>query len=135
MTAGMEFEALNHAGDTKTDLIVILNDNEMSISENVGGLSRYLYKLRTENVYQKVKEDMETIVGNIPGIGKMMLKTAEKAKDSVKYFFVPGMFFEELGFKYYIGLRRDEMIQRIIAVNNEGRKFVPLTLHSVFSSC
>lgn len=101
MTAGMAFEALNHAGDKKTDFTVVLNDNEMSISENVGGLSRYLYKVRTEKVYQKVKEDMETIVGNIPGIGKMMLKTAEKAKDSVKYFFVPGMFFEELGFKYF----------------------------------
>lgn len=101
MTAGMAFEALNHAGDKKTDFTVVLNDNEMSISENVGGLSRYLYKVRTEKVYQKIKEDMETMVGNIPGIGKMMLKTAEKAKDSVKYFFVPGMFFEELGFKYF----------------------------------
>lgn len=101
MTAGMAFEALNHGGDKKTDFTVVLNDNEMSISENVGGLSRYLYKMRTEKVYRRVKEDMENLVGNIPGIGKMMLKTAEKAKDSVKYFFVPGMFFEELGFKYF----------------------------------
>nr|WP_143474392.1 1-deoxy-D-xylulose-5-phosphate synthase [Proteiniborus sp. DW1] len=100
MTAGMAFEALNHAGDTGTRLIVVLNDNEMSISQNVGGLSQYLNKIRTAPTYYKVKEDVEAILNNIPGIGKQVFKTAERAKDSVKYFFVPGMFFEDLGFKY-----------------------------------
>lgn len=100
MTAGMAFEALNHAGDTGTKFIVILNDNEMSISQNVGGLSQYLNKIRTAPTYFKVKEDVETILNSIPGIGKQVFKTAERAKDSVKYFLVPGMFFEDLGFKY-----------------------------------
>lgn len=100
MTAGMAFEALNHAGDTGTSLIVVLNDNEMSISHNVGGLSQYLSKIRTAPTYFKVKEDVVAILNSIPGIGKQVFKTAERAKDSVKYFFVPGMFFEELGFKY-----------------------------------
>jgi len=100
MTAGMAFEALNHAGDTGTKLIVILNDNEMSISENVGGLSKYLNKIRTAPTYFKVKEDVEAILNRIPGIGKQVFRTAERAKDSVKYFLVPGMFFEDLGFKY-----------------------------------
>lgn len=92
MTAGMAFEALNHAGDTGTRLIVVLNDNEMSISQNVGGLSQYLNKIRTAPTYYKVKEDVETILNRIPGIGKQVFKTAERAKDSVKYFLVPGMF-------------------------------------------
>lgn len=100
MTAGMAFEALNHAGDTGTDLIVVLNDNEMSISQNVGGLSQYLNRIRTAPTYFKVKEDVEAILNSIPGIGKQVFKTAERAKDSIKYFLVPGMFFEELGFKY-----------------------------------
>ncbi len=100
MTAGMAFEALNHAGYTGTNLIVILNDNEMSISQNVGGLSQYLNRIRTAPTYFKVKEDVETILNSIPGIGKQVFKTAERAKDSVKYFLVPGMFFEDLGFKY-----------------------------------
>ncbi|AFS78397.1 1-deoxy-D-xylulose-5-phosphate synthase Dxs [Gottschalkia acidurici 9a] len=101
MTAGMAFEALNHAGDIKSDLIVVLNDNEMSISENVGGLSRYLEGLRTTPTYFKVKEDVEYILNSIPAIGKRVLKTAGRAKDSVKYFLVPGMFFEDIGFKYF----------------------------------
>lgn len=100
MTAGMAFEALNHAGDSGTNLIVVLNDNEMSISQNVGGLSKYLNKIRTAPTYYKLKEDVEAILTSIPGIGKQVFKTAERAKDSVKYFLVPGMFFEDLGFKY-----------------------------------
>lgn len=100
MTAGMAFEALNHAGDTGTNLIVVLNDNEMSISQNVGGLSQYLNRIRTAPTYFKVKEDVEAILNSIPGIGKQVFRTAERAKDSVKYFLVPGMFFEDLGFKY-----------------------------------
>ncbi|WP_026475880.1 1-deoxy-D-xylulose-5-phosphate synthase [Alkaliphilus transvaalensis] len=100
LTGGMAFEALNHAGQSKTNLIVILNDNEMSISENVGGLSKYLSKIRTAPVYSKVKGDVENLISNIPAIGKTMVKTAEKAKDAIKYFFVPGVLFEELGLTY-----------------------------------
>ncbi|WP_089281191.1 1-deoxy-D-xylulose-5-phosphate synthase [Anaerovirgula multivorans] len=100
LTGGLAFEALNHAGQSKKNMLVILNDNEMSISENVGGLSNYLNKIRTNSVYSKVKGDMESLISYIPGIGKTVVKTAEKAKDCIKYFFVPGILFEELGFKY-----------------------------------
>ncbi|WP_205684243.1 1-deoxy-D-xylulose-5-phosphate synthase [Clostridium formicaceticum] len=100
LTGGMAFEALNHAGQSKKNLIVILNDNEMSISENVGGLSNYLNKIRTNTVYSKVKGDVENLITSIPAIGKTVIKTAGKAKDCIKYLFVPGALFEELGFKY-----------------------------------
>ena len=98
MTGGMAFEALNHIGQSQKDIIVILNDNEMSISPNVGGLSNYLNKIRIAPIYSKVKDDVEYLISNIPAIGKSVMKTAEKAKDSIKYFFVPGVLFEELGF-------------------------------------
>lgn len=100
MTAGMAYEALNHAGHLGTKMIIILNDNEMSISKNVGGLSRYLNKIRTAKTYSKVKDDIETLLNHIPCIGKTIAKTAERLKDTFKYLLVPGSFFEELGYKY-----------------------------------
>ncbi|MBS4536215.1 1-deoxy-D-xylulose-5-phosphate synthase [Clostridium sp. D2Q-14] len=100
MTAGMAFEALNHAGDIKNKMIVILNDNEMSISQNVGGLSKYFDRIRTAPTYGKMKDDVENLLNSIPAIGKTMYRTAERAKDSLKYFLLPGILFEELGFKY-----------------------------------
>ncbi len=100
MTAGMAFEALNHAGDSGTDITVVLNDNEMSIAENVGGLAKHLYRLRMEKGYNKVKGDFKDLMGKIPGFGDMMLKTTEKMKSGMKYILVDGVLFEELGFKY-----------------------------------
>lgn len=100
LTGGMAFEALNDAGRSPNNIIVILNDNEMSISKNVGGLSRYLSKIRTEPIYFKVKEDLDIILNKIPAIGKGAAKALGAVKGSVKYLIVPGMFFEELGFKY-----------------------------------
>ncbi len=100
LTGGMAFEALNHVGNINTDIIVILNDNEMSISQNVGGLSKYLNRLRTDPKYYKVKDDIEYLLNKIPAVGKVVFKTAERAKDSLKYFLVPGIIFEELGFTY-----------------------------------
>jgi 1-deoxy-D-xylulose-5-phosphate synthase len=100
LTGGMAFEALNHAGHVKTDITVVLNENEMSIAENVGSLSKYLSRLRTDPKYFRVKEDIENLIKRIPGIGNSVVKVAEKAKDSIKYFLVPSMFFEELGFTY-----------------------------------
>ena len=96
----MAFEALNYAGDINTDIIVILNDNEMSIDQNVGGVPSYLARLRTDPKYYRLKEDLEQLLEKIPAIGRTMLRTAERIKDSVKYLLVPGMLFEELGFTY-----------------------------------
>ncbi|MDP4182086.1 MAG: 1-deoxy-D-xylulose-5-phosphate synthase [Bacillota bacterium] len=100
LTGGMAFEALNDAGRSPNNLIVILNDNEMSISKNVGGLSSYLSKIRTEPFYFKVKEDLDIILNKIPAIGKSAAKALGRVKGSVKYMIMPGVFFEELGFKY-----------------------------------
>ncbi len=100
LTGGIALEALNNAGEKKTDLIVILNDNEMSISENIGGLPSYLARLRTDPKYYRLKEDLEQVLERIPAIGKTVLRSAERLKDSLKYLLVPGMLFEELGFTY-----------------------------------
>lgn len=100
LTGGMAFEALNDAGRSPNNLIVILNDNEMSISRNVGGLSRYLSKIRTQPFYFKAREDLEQMLNRIPAIGKSASKALKKAKGSIKYLIMPGIIFEELGFKY-----------------------------------
>lgn len=101
LTGGMAFEALNHAGDFPTNLIVILNDNEMSISQNTGAVSNYLSRIRTEPAYFKLKGEIETILKRVPLVGKSMFKLAEGLRDWFKYLVVPGVLFEELGFKYF----------------------------------
>ncbi len=100
MTAGMAFEALNHAGHLRRRLIVVLNDNEMSIAQNVGALSGYLSRIRTDPVYSRGKEEFETLLRRIPAIGPRMLRWGEKVKDILKYVIVPGILFEELGITY-----------------------------------
>lgn len=101
LTGGMAYEALNDAGNSKTNLIVILNDNGMSISKNVGGMSRYLSRIRTEPIYFKVRDDFQTLVEKIPAIGKSAHRVLHKVKGSIKCLLLPGMLFEELGFHYY----------------------------------
>jgi 1-deoxy-D-xylulose-5-phosphate synthase len=100
LTGGMALEALNHIGHEKKDMIVILNDNEMSIAPNVGALHSVLGRLRTAGKYHWVKDEMEYILKKIPAVGGKLASTAERVKDSLKYLFVSGMFFEELGFTY-----------------------------------
>ncbi len=100
MTGGQAFEALNHAGDLGKHLIVILNDNEMSIDKNVGALSEYLSTMRTAPTYNKVKHDLEFLLKKIPTIGESVAKVVERLKDSLRFLLVPGELFEELGFKY-----------------------------------
>ncbi|MDH7480241.1 MAG: 1-deoxy-D-xylulose-5-phosphate synthase N-terminal domain-containing protein, partial [Syntrophomonadaceae bacterium] len=100
LTGGMAFEALNHAGHLQTKLIVVLNDNEMSIASNVGALSEYLMRLRTQPAYFRSKEEMEYLLRRIPRIGSRLLQAVDRVKDAVKYLILPGMLFEELGFTY-----------------------------------
>lgn len=100
LTGGQAYEALNHAGDLRKNLIVILNDNEMSIAKNVGAMSDYLSKMRTAPTYARVKHDIEFLLRRIPAIGDSVAKTVERVKDSLRYLLVPGMLFEELGFNY-----------------------------------
>lgn len=98
MTAGMAFEALNHAAHTKTNMLVILNDNDMSISRNVGGLSNYLAKILSSKTYQGVRESSKKMLSGLPGALEIMRRTEEHMKGMV----APGTLFEELGF-HYIG--------------------------------
>jgi 1-deoxy-D-xylulose-5-phosphate synthase len=100
MTAGLAFEGLNQAGHLDQDLIVILNDNEMSISRNVGALSSYLNRLMTGETVNRFRNDMKDFLGTLPGIGKSVLRFAKQAEESLKGLLVPGLLFEELGMKY-----------------------------------
>jgi 1-deoxy-D-xylulose-5-phosphate synthase len=100
MTGGMAFEAMNHIGHAGTDVIVVLNDNEMSIAPNVGAMSNYLTKLRNHSHYKSVKSEVANLLHKVPSIGDRMAKALERVKDSVKYLMVPGMLFEEIGFTY-----------------------------------
>jgi 1-deoxy-D-xylulose-5-phosphate synthase len=100
LTGGMALEALNHIGHEKKDLIVILNDNEMSIAPNVGALHNVLGRMRTARKYNKAKDELEALIRKIPAFGGKLAATAERVKDSLKYLLVSGMFFEELGYTY-----------------------------------
>lgn len=100
LTGGMAFEGLNQAGQLGSDLIVVLNDNSMSISRNVGALSDYLSRLRAAPRYYRLKADIKGALSGIPRVGPSVAKAVERVKDSVRYLMVPGGIFEELGFTY-----------------------------------
>ncbi len=100
LTGGEAYEALNQAGHLGTDLIVILNDNEMSIASNVGAIAQYLNRIRLDPMMNKIRTDFEERLKKIPTIGPRMFQTLEGMKDGIKHIFVSGMIFEELGFKY-----------------------------------
>lgn len=100
LTGGMAYEALNNAATLKTNFIIVLNDNNMSISQNVGGMSAYLDGLRTAEAYAELKNAVEIAVGNFPLGGEAMVRHIKKTKSSIKQLLVPGMFFEDMGIKY-----------------------------------
>jgi 1-deoxy-D-xylulose-5-phosphate synthase len=101
LTGGIAFEAINNAGILKKDLIVVLNDNKMSIAKNVGALSTYLTRVTSGKVYNRIEADVWELLGLIPKLGGKARKLAGKIKDSIKTLVVPGMVFEELGFRYF----------------------------------
>ncbi|MBM7552343.1 1-deoxy-D-xylulose-5-phosphate synthase [Thalassobacillus pellis] len=101
LTGGMALEALNHIGHENKNVTVILNDNEMSIAKNVGALHNALGRMRSAGKYNRAKDDLEWLLKKIPAVGGKLAQAAERLKDSMKYFVLPGMFFEELGFTYY----------------------------------
>jgi len=100
MTSGLAFEGLNQAGHVDRDLIVVLNDNEMSISPNVGALSSYLNRLMTGQFVNRFRDEIKAFLETLPGIGKSVLRFAKQAEESLKGFLMPGLLFEELGMKY-----------------------------------
>jgi 1-deoxy-D-xylulose-5-phosphate synthase len=102
LTGGMALEALNHIGHEKRNLMVILNDNEMSIAPNVGAIHNYLGKVRSEKIYRKAKDELDWLLRKVPAIGGKLARTADRVKDSLKYLVAPdGMLFEEFGLKYF----------------------------------
>jgi 1-deoxy-D-xylulose-5-phosphate synthase len=131
LTAGMAFEALNHAGELKRDLVVVLNDNEMSIAPNVGALADYLTRMRTAPTMHRAKEDLERLVSRIPAIGGQMWKAAEKVRDTLRYLMVPGAIFQEMGFAYYgpIDGHNISLLQRVLreAIQRRG----PVLIHAI----
>lgn len=100
LTGGISYEAMNQAGHLGTRLIVLLNDNEMSIAGNVGAMSSYLARLRLDPTYNKMRDELEAAIRKIPGIGELVFSAGEHMKESFKQLVVPGMIFEEFGFKY-----------------------------------
>jgi 1-deoxy-D-xylulose-5-phosphate synthase len=100
MSAGLAFEGLNNAGHLKKDLIVILNDNKMSISQNVGALSAYLNRILTGELYQKFKKETKSFLEGIPKLGKRAAKIVQRTEEMLKGLLLPGIIFEELGFNY-----------------------------------
>ncbi len=121
LTGGMALEALNDAGFSKTNITVILNDNEMSISKNIGGLNMFLSKLRTKKLYTKSNVSMKKIINEIPIIGKPFVKVVQRVKRSIKQLIIPKMFFEDIGFTYLgpVDGHNIEQLQNIMQLSKQ----------------
>ena len=131
LTGGMALEALDDAGNSKTRLIVVLNDNEMSISKNVGGISRFLTRIRTKRFYRKSNNFIRKILEHIPKFGPFVIKLARKVKYSLKQLMLPNMFFEDLGFKY-LGPVDGHDIERVEWILNLAKKEKePVVVHII----
>ena len=121
MTGGMAYEALNNASRLKSNFVIVLNDNHMSISENVGGISRYLNGLRTTQTYTEIKKGVEGTLKKIPGKGDRIVSQLRKTKSGIKQLFVPGMFFEDMGITY-LGPVDGHDVRKLVKVLNEAKR-------------
>lgn len=121
LTGGMAYEALNNAANLNKNFVIVLNDNKMSISENVGGISSYLSNLRTAESYTDLKSEVKKTLNKVPGIGPAMVQRIHKTKDSIKQLMIPGMFFEDMGIKY-LGPVNGHDCGRMIQVFQEAKK-------------
>jgi 1-deoxy-D-xylulose-5-phosphate synthase len=131
LTGGMALEALNHIGHEKKNLMVILNDNEMSIAPNVGALHNYLGRIRSDKHYLKAKEELDHLLKKIPAIGGTLAKTAERVRHSLKYLLVSGVLFEELGFKYFGPVDGHNLPQLIDTLKQAEKVNGPVMVHVV----
>ena len=130
LTGGMAYEALNNAGASESKIIVILNDNQMSISQNTGGITRHLSKLRTSKGYLNFKKHLKTTLKNIPNVGESIYKGAESLRDSLKYALVDGgAIFEELGFTYLGPVNGNDLEDTIEALSMAKRAEGPVLVH------
>ncbi len=131
MTAGLSFEALNNAGQLKVPMIVILNDNEMSISRNVGAISKYLNKILTTDFYKRFKRDTKNILEGIPRFGFSMSRFAHKLEETFKGFFLPGQLFEEFGFNYIGPINGHDLKELINTLDSVKDIREPILIHVI----
>ncbi|MDO4489556.1 MAG: 1-deoxy-D-xylulose-5-phosphate synthase [Lachnospiraceae bacterium] len=131
LTGGIAFEALNNLAELKKNFVVVLNDNEMSINRNVGGISKYLGKIRTSSAYTDIKMGITSALKKVPGIGEEMVDTLRKTKSSIKQLVIPGMFFENMGITY-LGPVDGHNISQMIRVFEEAKRFQgPVLVHVI----
>jgi 1-deoxy-D-xylulose-5-phosphate synthase len=131
MTSGESFEGLNHAGHLGKDIVVVLNDNEMSISPNVGALSSYMSRLMTGQLSTRIRDEVEKIIGGLPKVGGQALKFAKRFEESVKSMVIPGVLFEEMGFKY-VGPIPGHQVQHLIETFRNIRQLnKPILVHVI----
>ncbi len=121
LTGGMAYEALNNASRLKSNFIIVLNDNNMSISENVGGMSKYLSGIRTAQAYTELKKGVEDTLKRIPGKGERIVSQIRKTKSGVKQLLVPGMFFEDMDITY-LGPVDGHDVRKLVKVLNEAKR-------------
>ncbi|MBU1933527.1 MAG: 1-deoxy-D-xylulose-5-phosphate synthase [Candidatus Omnitrophica bacterium] len=126
---GMAFEALNHAGHLHKKMLVILNDNEMSISRSVGALSKYLNRIITAPRYNKVRKDIEGLLKRVPRFGFRVIRAARRLEEGIKNLLVPGMFFEELGFRYFGPIDGNDVGMVVKTLKNIMDMNEPVLLH------
>ena len=131
LTAGMAFEALNCAGEQDRDLIVVVNDNEMSISKNVGAISSYLNRIMTGQRINRFREELRDFLQEIPGIGKSVFKFVKQAEEALKGLMVPGVLFEELGFQYFGPLDGHHLDHLIDTFRNIRKLKGPILIHVI----
>ncbi len=131
LAGGMAFEALNHAGHMKKNLIVILNDNELSISQSVGALSRYLNRIIANPAYNKIRVDVEKVLKRIPRFGFRAYRAARRLEEGLKNLLVPGMLFEEMGFRYFGPIDGHNIAQMVGTLRNIMHLKEPILLHVI----
>ncbi len=129
LTAGLAFEGLNQAGHLKKDLIVILNDNEMSISPNVGAISSFLSRKLSSDLFVRFKKETENFLGHLPGFGKELIGLARRAEESIKGFLTPGMLFEAFGFDYFGPIDGNRLEDLVETLGNVSRLKGPVLVH------
>lgn len=131
LSSGLAFEGLNHAGHLKTDLIVILNDNEMSISPNVGALASFLSRKMTSDFFVRFRKETQQILGNVPRFGRELVTLARRAEESLKGFLTPGMLFEAFGFDYVGPIDGHSLEELVETLHNVSRLKGPILIHVV----
>lgn len=131
LVGGMAFEALNHAGHSKANLIIILNDNEMSIAPSVGAFSKYLNRIITNPVFNKIHKDLEGLIKRVPWYGFRVYRAARKLEEGIKNLLVPGMLFEELGLRYIGPIDGHNVEQLVETFKNVLTLEGPILIHTI----